>query len=801
MANIVGKATFDDIPLIDVGDKVQGGLTGASNKQAIALTNRTKFIKEKVEQLTAVDVNADSTGTAESLIAQHKASNDAHPQYLLGSAADERYLQILGANLPNGAVLLDPNGKIPSMYLDFIQSSYVAVANQAARLALGKTANLTIAAQVDVDTLFYLNGGLDPSVLANWVTGQSATVSGVSRVFGRSGNILAQAGDYTTDQVTETLTRVFVSPAEKQGWTAKQEKLVSGTNISTLAGKSLLASGNIVLGPGDVGSAAKIHKHEILDVNNLTEELKLTTSKNLVAGRGISLSANPLDNKVTVDVLSAGAVLSSFIVADRPGVTANQITNFNFQENNSYSFIAYALKEVLGVSNQTTPVETFIPTSEPSYVQSGNLIFNNGARPYTGEIVSMVKEGVLYYAPLNLNGDSFKIDTLSKSDLPLFVSSNTENGQTAAASSIYSTGYDVYLAFNGKTDYPNYWCSQSGTGSPTEAAPQWIMVTPATTWAGVPKGYSITSLRGDGSAPSSWKVQGGNADGSWDDLDVQTNYTPSRVTAMNFTFNATKSYKSYRLYITKSDATDSWMRVDEFTMAFNADSNLFLRDKNSVYYTLDPAGKLKVIALADVKTNAGFSNLPNTLNSAVADLLPLELISTNSVGGTLIVTPGNSFLKTKAPFNVGNYVKINTMIFKATLQTGGEFYLALTRNGMDYFGWDGNAWVGIALTGNVTTDTNTLLTKGTKVSVINALTPAQIALLYNDKVDGLGYAGVLVNGTTGAASVINFLNIVGDLRSTWKLQTPAEVEINRGVGVLSFKPIAAGNYKFAYQFL
>ncbi|MBQ4774161.1 hypothetical protein F9U44_21990, partial [Pectobacterium versatile] len=72
--------------------------------------------------------------------------------------------------------------------------------------------------------------------------GQEPGVSGVASVFGRTGVVTAQPGDYTADQITETATRKFASPDEKAFWNAKQAELISGTTIRTLFGQSLLGS-------------------------------------------------------------------------------------------------------------------------------------------------------------------------------------------------------------------------------------------------------------------------------------------------------------------------------------------------------------------------------------------------------------------------------------------------------------------------------------------------------------------------------------------------------------------------------
>jgi hypothetical protein len=43
----------------------------------------------------------------------------------------------------------------------------------------------------------------------------SSSVGSVTSVFGRGGAVVAQSGDYTADQVTETATRLFLTPEER----------------------------------------------------------------------------------------------------------------------------------------------------------------------------------------------------------------------------------------------------------------------------------------------------------------------------------------------------------------------------------------------------------------------------------------------------------------------------------------------------------------------------------------------------------------------------------------------------------
>ena len=52
--------------------------------------------------------------------------------------------------------------------------------------------------------------------------------AGVASVFGRSGAVTAQSGDYTADEIAQTASRVFVSPQEKEKWNSPGD-IINGT--------------------------------------------------------------------------------------------------------------------------------------------------------------------------------------------------------------------------------------------------------------------------------------------------------------------------------------------------------------------------------------------------------------------------------------------------------------------------------------------------------------------------------------------------------------------------------------------
>lgn len=112
------------------------------------------------------------------------------------------YQALIEKGAPLGYASLDASGKIPSSQLPAIAITETFVAaSQPAMLALpAQTGDVCV--RTDLSETFIL-AGTNPSVLADW---QQLLQPGapVQSVFGRAGNVVAQAGDYSALQVTFT---------------------------------------------------------------------------------------------------------------------------------------------------------------------------------------------------------------------------------------------------------------------------------------------------------------------------------------------------------------------------------------------------------------------------------------------------------------------------------------------------------------------------------------------------------------------------------------------------------------------
>ena len=96
-------------------------------------------------------------------------------------------------------------------------------------------AQQTAAAAAEADRAKGYADSIDPSQFVKTVNGEEPDASGnvevqagVASVFGRTGAVTAQDGDYDAGQIDETSSRVFVSPQEKAKWSAPGD-LINGT--------------------------------------------------------------------------------------------------------------------------------------------------------------------------------------------------------------------------------------------------------------------------------------------------------------------------------------------------------------------------------------------------------------------------------------------------------------------------------------------------------------------------------------------------------------------------------------------
>lgn len=115
-------------------------------------------------------------------------------------------------NTANGYAGLGSDGKLISNQLPAITiTDTFVVGSQSAMLALTAETG-DVAVRTDLSKSYILKGS-NPSVLADWQELLSP-VDGVTSVFGRVGSVVANTGDYTTAQVTETTNKKYQTDAQ-----------------------------------------------------------------------------------------------------------------------------------------------------------------------------------------------------------------------------------------------------------------------------------------------------------------------------------------------------------------------------------------------------------------------------------------------------------------------------------------------------------------------------------------------------------------------------------------------------------
>ncbi|EBV8434095.1 discoidin domain-containing protein [Salmonella enterica subsp. enterica serovar Minnesota] len=780
------------VPLLEAGDKVEGGEQGPSNAQAKALANRTAYLKDeqeklvqRVDDLGPTDVGAEPTGAVQQGINDHEQEADPHTQYVRKDTA----------NKPNGYLQLDSTGKLPAGVISTLASRYLAVADKAERLALAKAPDLTIVAQSDIDTLFYLNANLDPSVESNWITGNSATVSGVISVHGRTGVVVAENGDYDTDQITETPDREFVTPAQKQTWTGKQDKLVSGVNVVTFKGKSIL--GNTDLQPADIGCAETVHKHVPDDITGLNARVQTVVGNALVAGSGAQVVFDPETGKTTIGI-SGSSTGSGLTVVTRNGSTAGQTHSFLFDKPSDYSLMAQVLKEEVGTTNQTYPVDTFDVTSAQYYDLTSALVFNGVMQPYAGELYSLSLNNGFYQSSITADGASITIDATAGDTLvPTMTSDITPTGYVITQSSAYSSIYLGWKAFNGNpTDSGNRWSTSSG-------APQWLQVQlPAATDVAA----YVMQTRPDiqyGGVPAAWTLSGSNDGTNWTPVDSRSGITWTNGEKKTFTLTNKVNYRYFRITVTAVTGAQDLVTISLFNL-MSPPGKAIIKAADGHNYTAANGTLTQVnddLAQVNFETS-GFSQSGAILAASLVGKLPLTLVSKTAIKAQTRYLAKNQIAKLKVPLNGYQWAKVNSAAVVSTQTGNGKVRIAVSRDNKNFFAWNGSAWASIGALTNDDASATTLINQGMSPATVAGLTSSQWMALFGgdtSEPDALAFAyGLQVTSATDVASLDSVTLNVNNA-SLWKTQTPAEVEVRWNRKSVSFKTVTAGNYKFIYQ--
>ncbi|WP_242506214.1 discoidin domain-containing protein [Pectobacterium zantedeschiae] len=637
-------------------------------------------------------------------------------------------------------------------------------------------------------------------------------ISGVSSVFGRTGVVTAQPGDYTADDITETAIRKFVTPDEKAVWNAKQSELISGTNIRTLFGQSLLGSGDFSPTPAQMGAAAAVHTHTTSDITDYTQKTKQLIADSLEAGNGVTLSRNASNGKTVISTTvsnGSGNGSGGYTVVDKVGAVAGENHLFNISSQASYAYDAYALKEEAGASNQTYLVDDFDSASQFNYNSTNAVNFNGTVTPFIGDTYELQQDGTFHSAEIKADGKLLSIiPETGISIVPAMTSDTAPVGYVASASNfaISTAAFHPYVAFDGKDnigEWPDCW-STDNQWLPSVANPHWLRID-------LPEGKSVFSYqmvnrsRNELGNPKSWKFQGSNDNGStWDTLHEVTDSADNNPgSKRNYQLGKVVIYKSYRLLITAKNGSQPFTTLAELNL-FSPISRFVIHSNNTYYGVTNGALSAIPGELTKEKIEQyGVSSLDKFPTSGATLVAPVKIISNEKMKVKTTYVPFPQIVLPKGLMYASAWEKINSATLTAAQTNAGKVRVAVSRDLNDWFTWDGTTWQSIGALSADTTGATALIQNGMTPTALNAVTMAQWGQLFasnNNVPDHIAFAFALdVTDPTIDVSSIDKLTLNVNNASSWKLQTPAEVEIRWNKDSVTFRTMTAGNYKLAYQ--
>ncbi|ACT07393.1 coagulation factor 5/8 type domain protein [Dickeya chrysanthemi Ech1591] len=549
------------------------------------------------------------------------------------------------------------------------------------------------------------------------------------------------------------------------------------------------------------------HSHTAAQITDFTDAVRKVLVSTLAAGQGVALNYDAGSNQLVVSATggnSGGGNSGSnggrgYTVVTRNGTTANQVLTFPFSVTGTmdYSFDAYALKEEAGLTNQSLTLESFDAISKNSYNQTAALVWDGTVKPYTGSQISLTQDGSWYSAVVATASGDLTINAVPPSLVPKLTSATSATGITIAQSSVFNNDPRWYgwKAFDGgETGEDTRWSTQTG-------APQWLSV--AFNDAKSVDYYFIVCRQtlSMGGVLKDWLFQGSDDGTNWVTLDSQSGVTFTSNEKKIFSINQA-TYKYFRIYVSAVNTGDL-VTITEFGL-MQHEQKILLRSGNNYYTSINGVlSQVKTPSQPGDIAASGFIRSGKIDAASLADKLPLSVVAEG--GGEVAVSfiPGAQIILPKSLTSVRSSQVINSAQLSTTLSGKGAISVAVSRNLNDWVVWNGSAWVSIGSLSADSNGANKLLSGGMSVSSLNQITTAQWAQLFpstNGVPDTLAFALVLnvpdpsLDNAAVDALVLNVNNV-----SAWKKQTEAEVEIRWYPDKVTFKTVAAGNYKLAYQ--
>ncbi|MFJ5392177.1 discoidin domain-containing protein, partial [Pectobacterium sp. CHL-2024] len=467
---------------------------------------------------------------------------------------------------------------------------------------------------------------------------------------------------------------------------------------------------------------------------------------------------------------------------------------------------AYALKEEAGAVNQTYVVDDFVASSKANYDATDDAIFDGTVNLYRGETYSLISDNAFYSSQIRTGGELISINTVKKTVIPK-MTSNSQDGYTVSASTSSLPNFPPYRAFDGitQTTAPgDCWASENVLNSTN---PQWLRVD---FQKPMMIGSYMIKNRGaknrtfvDFTTPRTWELQASNDGNSWKTMhsvinDVNTETAGERF----FTIPNPEYFTSYRLFVTLTNGNGLGVTIGEFQLY--SQNSVLIKSRSNDWYS-SRSGILSVVPEphdANDFLMSGFDSSGEIQNSQLNDLMPIKIFSANEIDVETLYTPYSQIIIQKS-LTSAVWSKINAATLTTTQTGKGKVRVAVTRDLVNWHVLRNGAWVDVGVLSADTTGAEALIADGMTPAELGGITAAQWAQLFtsnNGVPDSLAFAFGLdiTDPVTDVATIDRLVLNVNDA-SSWKVQSPAEVEIRWRTDSVTFRTATAGNYKLAYQ--
>lgn len=199
----------------------------------------------QVEKSVLTDQEIVSSDYYNVLTAQIKAAQDAAQNAQTSAGQAEQALQEVEQLVNTVSETIQQAGQDQVSNIQQAGQEQITAVQQAG-------AQQTAAAAAEADRAQGYAESINPAQFVKTVNGTGPDASGnvevqtgVASVFGRTGAVIAQEGDYNAGQIEETASRVFVSPQEKAKWNG-----IPGENLVINGGMQIWQRGESLTGVG-----------------------------------------------------------------------------------------------------------------------------------------------------------------------------------------------------------------------------------------------------------------------------------------------------------------------------------------------------------------------------------------------------------------------------------------------------------------------------------------------------------------------------------------------------------------------